>query len=66
MYSISVLACMASSLSEPGAVGYGTLGLSEPALRAMTAEAGFTRFRRIDSSAPEFAAGSNAFYEVRP
>jgi 2-polyprenyl-3-methyl-5-hydroxy-6-metoxy-1,4-benzoquinol methylase len=66
MYSISILACMASSLSEPGAVGYGTLGMPEVRLRSIVEEAGFTRFRRIDSSSPEFAAGSNAFYEVRP
>ncbi len=66
MYSISILACMASSMSEPGAKGYGTLGLPQSELRAMVEAAGFTRFRRLDASAPEFAAGSNAFYEVRP
>ena len=61
MYAVSVLGCLSSSLSEPGAVGYGTLGLPEPAMRELAREAGFTRFRRLDLPHPV-----NAFYEVRP
>jgi len=61
MYGISVLSCMSSALSEPGGAGLGTLGLPESLARRMTAEAGFTRFRRLDVEHPV-----NAFYEVRP
>lgn len=60
-YAMSVLSCMSSSLSEPGGAGLGTLGLPEPAMRALVESAGFTRFRRIDLPHP-----INAFYEVRP
>lgn len=61
MYGFSIVSCMASALSEPGGAGLGTLGLSEPLLRDMTREAGFTRFRRHDFQNPV-----NAYYEVRP
>ena len=61
MYGISVLSCMSSALSEPGGSGLGTLGFSENKARAMTAEAGFTRFRKLD-----IEHSVNAFYEVRP
>jgi 2-polyprenyl-3-methyl-5-hydroxy-6-metoxy-1,4-benzoquinol methylase len=61
MYAMSVLSCMSSSMSEPGGAGLGTLGLPEPAMRTLTEDAGFTRFRRIDLPHPV-----NAFYEVRP
>jgi len=61
-YAISVLSCLASSMAEPGAVGYGTLGLPEPVLREIVAGAGFHRFRRLDLPAPLF----NALYEARP
>lgn len=61
MYGISVLACLSSSLSEPGGEGLGTLGFSEPVARAMAAEAGFTRFKRHDFGNPV-----NAYYELRP
>lgn len=60
-YAMSVLSCMSSSLSEPGGAGLGTLGLPEPAMRALAEAAGFTRFRRIDLPHP-----INAFYEARP
>lgn len=61
MYGFSVLSCMSSALSEPGGAGLGTLGFSEPVARAMTAEAGFTRFTSHDFDNP-----INAYYEVRP
>ena len=60
-YGFSVLCCMSSALSEPGGAGLGTLGFTEPVARAMTAEAGFTRFKSQD-----FANPINAYYEVRP
>ena len=61
LYAMSVLSCMSSSLSEPGGAGLGTLGLPEPAMRALVEQAGFTRFRRVDLPHP-----INAFYEARP
>lgn len=61
MYGISVLSCMSSALSEPGGAGLGTLGLSENRAREMAAQAGFSRFRRLDVD-----HSVNAFYEVRP
>jgi SAM-dependent methyltransferase len=61
MYGTSVLSCLSSALSEPGGAGLGTLGLPESKARAMAADAGFTRFRRLDIDHP-----INAFYEIRP
>ncbi|GBD26553.1 Demethylrebeccamycin-D-glucose O-methyltransferase [bacterium HR30] len=61
MYGISVLACLSSSLSEPGGEGLGTLGLSEPVIREMASEVGFTRVLRHD-----FLNPVNAYYELRP
>jgi 2-polyprenyl-3-methyl-5-hydroxy-6-metoxy-1,4-benzoquinol methylase len=61
MYGFSVLCCMSSALSEPGGAGLGTLGFHEGVARAMTAEAGFTRFKSHDFDNP-----INAYYEVRP
>jgi len=61
MYSISVVCCMSSALSEPDGLGLGTLGFPEPVARKMTAEAGFTRFATKDFENP-----INAYYEVRP
>lgn len=61
MYGISVLSCMSSAMSAPGGAGLGTLGLSERAARELAADAGFTRFRRLDVEHPV-----NAFYEIRP
>jgi len=61
MYGISVLSCMSSALSAPDGAGLGTLGLSENVARAMAAEAGFRRFRRL-----EIDSSVNAFYEIRP
>ena len=61
MYGISVMSCMSSAMSEPGGAGLGTLGLPESKAREMAADAGFTRFRRLDID-----HSVNAFYEVRP
>ncbi len=61
MYAMSIVSCMSSALSEPGGAGLGTLGLPESKARAMAADAGFTRFRKL---AIEHAI--NAFYEIRP
>jgi SAM-dependent methyltransferase len=61
MYGISVLSCMSSALSEVGGEGLGTLGLPESTARRMAADAGFTRFRRLDVD-----HSVNAFYEIRP
>ncbi|HLF71987.1 MAG TPA: class I SAM-dependent methyltransferase [Dehalococcoidia bacterium] len=61
-YAVSVLACLASSMAAPGAVGYGTLGLPEPILRELVQSAGFKRFKRLDLPAPVM----NALYEARP
>jgi SAM-dependent methyltransferase len=61
LYGFSVLCCLSSSLSEPDGAGLGTLGFTEPLAQRMTAEAGFTRFRRHDFDNP-----FNAYYEVRP
>jgi 2-polyprenyl-3-methyl-5-hydroxy-6-metoxy-1,4-benzoquinol methylase len=61
MYSVSVLSCLSSSMSEPGGAGLGTLGFSEAVAREMTAAAGFTHFRKHDFDNPV-----NAYYEVRP
>jgi SAM-dependent methyltransferase len=61
MYGMSVMSCMASSLSEPGGAGLGTLGLPESRAKEMSERAGFTRFRRLDLDHP-----INAFYEIRP
>jgi hypothetical protein len=61
MYSVSVMSCLSSSMSEPGGAGLGTLGFSEPVARKMTAAAGFTRFKKHDFDNPV-----NAYYEIRP
>jgi 2-polyprenyl-3-methyl-5-hydroxy-6-metoxy-1,4-benzoquinol methylase len=61
MYGVSVLSCLSSALSEPGGAGLGTLGLPESRARQLAADAGFTRFRRLDIDHP-----INAFYEIRP
>jgi SAM-dependent methyltransferase len=61
MYGISVMSCMSSAMSVPGGAGLGTLGFPESKAREMTAEAGFSRFKRLDID-----HSLNAFYEVRP
>lgn len=59
-YAASVAGCLQSGMSEPGGAGHGCFGLPEPAMRELTASAGFTRFRRLDIPHP-----MNNFYEVR-
>ena len=61
MYGVSVLSCMSSALSEPDGAGLGTLGLPPEKARRMAAEAGFTRFRKLDIDHSVIA-----FYEIRP
>ena len=61
LYGTSVLTCMSSSLSEPGGLGLGTLGLHEELARQLAAEAGFGSFEPLDLGHPV-----NAFYVVRP
>src|ERR1035437_7977906 len=61
LYSTSVYACLSSVMSEPGGAGLGTCGLSEPVLRELVGEGGFSRFRRLDV---EHLV--NAFCDVRP
>lgn len=61
LYGISVLSCMSSAMSAPDGAGLGTLGLPESKARSMSAEAGFSRFRRMDVD-----HSVNAFYEIRP
>lgn len=61
MYGISVLSCMSSALSAPDGAGLGTLGLPQSKAESMSADAGFTRFRKLDVD-----HAVNAFYEIRP
>lgn len=61
LYGFSQLICMSSSLSEEGGAGVGTLGLSPAKLKAMTEQAGFSRFRTTDVEDV-----MNNYYEVRP
>jgi 2-polyprenyl-3-methyl-5-hydroxy-6-metoxy-1,4-benzoquinol methylase len=61
LYSTSVYRCLPSAMSESGGAGLGTCGLSEPTLRVLVEQAGFSRFRRLD-----IEHVVNAFYEVRP
>lgn len=61
LYGISVLSCMSSALSTADGAGLGTLGLPESRARALSEEAGFTRFRRLP-----IEHVTNAFYEIRP
>lgn len=61
MYGISVLSCMSSAMSTAGGAGLGTLGLSENTARQMSANAGFTQFKKLPID-----HAVNAFYEIRP
>jgi 2-polyprenyl-3-methyl-5-hydroxy-6-metoxy-1,4-benzoquinol methylase len=60
MYGMSVTTCLQSSLSEPGAAGYGTLGLPPGRLEAMAHDAGFRRVTQHDIGEPP-----NLYYEIR-
>lgn len=50
-HGCSLLYCMTTSLAHGGA-GLGTVGFNEEVARAMTAEAGFTGFRRVPLDNP--------------
>lgn len=58
LYGFSLLYCMTTSLAE-GGEGLGTLGLPEPRLRELAAEAGFSSVRRAEMDNP-----FNSLYEV--
>jgi SAM-dependent methyltransferase len=58
-HGFSVLYCMTTSLAR-GGVGLGTLGLHEPKVRELCAEAGFSLVRRVPLENP-----FNNLYEVR-
>ncbi len=48
-------------MSEPGALGLGTLGLDPDTLRGIIEEAGFTSMRILEADDPV-----HHYYEVRP
>lgn len=52
LYGFSVMVCMNSAMSTPDGAGLGTLGFTEGVARAMTAEAGFEGFSRLDVDNP--------------
>jgi 2-polyprenyl-3-methyl-5-hydroxy-6-metoxy-1,4-benzoquinol methylase len=58
-YSASTMACVPNALSQPGGYALGAQA-GEAAIRQVTTEAGFTRFRRAAVSP------FNLVYEVRP
>jgi 2-polyprenyl-3-methyl-5-hydroxy-6-metoxy-1,4-benzoquinol methylase len=60
MYGMSVTTCLQSSLSEPGAEGFGTLGLPPAKVEAMATEAGFSTVTQHDIGEPP-----NLYYEIR-
>jgi 2-polyprenyl-3-methyl-5-hydroxy-6-metoxy-1,4-benzoquinol methylase len=60
LYGSSIAYCMATALAE-GGEGLGAAGLPESKLRSLSAEAGFTVFRRVPIDNP-----FNNLYELRP
>ena len=62
MYSMSILYCMSSAMSEPGGAGLGTLGLTAEVLTEMADAAGFgsVESREFDIDP------MNRYYELRP
>jgi SAM-dependent methyltransferase len=60
-YAISTLACLPSSISQPGGLGLGAMA-GESRLREVVADAGFTRIRRIQAQSAPFTI----LLEVRP
>ena len=61
MYGFSLLVCLSSAMSQPGAEGLGTLGFNEPVARQMAKECGFRRFRTL-----EYETAVNSYYDIRP
>jgi 2-polyprenyl-3-methyl-5-hydroxy-6-metoxy-1,4-benzoquinol methylase len=59
-HGFSLLLCMTTSLASGGA-GLGTLGLPESRLRALSGEAGFSRFQRVEIENP-----FNTLYALKP
>jgi 2-polyprenyl-3-methyl-5-hydroxy-6-metoxy-1,4-benzoquinol methylase len=59
-YGFSITSCLASSTSEPGGAGLGTVGLHGDLLREMAEAAGFRRFTTHDVDDP-----ANLYYEIR-
>lgn len=61
-YSMSVVYCMNSALSEPEGAGLGTLGMHPERLRGMVEAAGFASFdyRQFDEDV------NNRYFEIRP
>jgi hypothetical protein len=62
MYSMSILYCMSSALSEPGGAGLGTLGLTEEVFAEMADAAGFGQFTSREFDIDPM----NRYYELRP
>jgi len=60
-YAISTLACLPSSMSQPGGLGLGAMA-GESRLREVVADAGFTGVRRIRAQSAPFTI----LLEVRP
>jgi SAM-dependent methyltransferase len=60
LYGTSVLYCTPTSIAA-GGEGLGTVGLPEPKVRALCADAGFTSVRPVPPETP-----FNVLYEVRP
>lgn len=58
----SVAICLQSSASTEDGMQLGSLGLPEPRMRELVANAGFTQFKRVDGLTHPL----NAYYEVRP
>ena len=58
-YSISTFLCVPSGMSQPGGYALGAQA-GEAAIRQVTTDAGFTRFRRVAETP------FNLIYEVRP
>jgi hypothetical protein len=59
-YSVSVLYCMTTSLSNSGE-GLGTMGMPEAKVQELCTEAGFSRVRRVPLENP-----FNTLYEIQP
>lgn len=61
MYGFSVMVCLSSAMSEPDGRGLGTLGFNIEVAQQMTADAGFSQFRKL-----EYENAINSYYEIRP
>ena len=62
LYSLSIIYCLSSALSEPNGAGLGTMGFNPVVAKAMTAKAGFTRFQQLEIEEDVF----NYYYAARP